>query len=255
MTRRMFNKSSLVVSFLLFAIQITSSFAQFIEGFTLIDASTDQALRPIVNDDEIDLSDYMDLPLTIRVDIANNETVPAWVKIVWDEGFQRTKTEPPYYLAGDNDGDAIEATVLSEVGRYSIEAAALDERFTEIESLKIEFTIVDSRLDVSPTATPLSVYDVEPYQFSSNGEINGELKLWHKVTIGFSGLVTGERNNIDNPFLDFRLDVTFEHKDSAKKYVVPGFYACNGNAANSGSSSGFVWLVRVSCNGGRNLIA
>lgn len=237
--------SGLSAALFLLALQLTPSSAQLIRGFTLIDVSTNEDLRSIVDGDEIDRNEYISIPLTIRVDIADNETVP-WVRIVWNDGPTRSKAAPPYYLAGDNDGDAVEATALSEVGTYTIEAAALDERFAEIEVLKIEFSIIDPSLEVSPTATPLSIYDVEPYQFSSGGEINGELKLWHKVTIGFSGVITGESNNIDNPFLDLRLDVTFEHKASAKKYVVPGFYACNGNAANTGASSGFVWLVRGS---------
>lgn len=109
---------------------------------------------------------------------------------------------------------------------------------------KVTRTLARLFVIVSQVATSLT-NDVQGYESSSNGVVNGELKLWHKVTIGFSGMLTGELNKIDNPFTDLRLDVTFEHKASAKKYVVPGFYACDGDAANTGSGSGSVWLVSV----------
>ena len=40
-----------------------------------------------------------------------------------------------------------------------------------------------------------------------------------------------------NPFLDYRLNVTFSHKKSAKEYLVPGFFAADGNAANTSATN------------------
>lgn len=84
-------------------------------------------------------------------------------------------------------------------------------------------------------------HDVESYLSSPNGLVQGELRLWHKVTIGFEGPDT-DATATPNPFLDYRLDVTFSHR-SHGPFVVPGYYAANGNAANDGSGSGNVWLV------------
>ena len=75
---------------------------------------------------------------------------------------------------------------------------------------------------------------------SQAGQISGELKTWHKVTITFDGPQTSETAN-PNPFTDYRLDVTFTKGDH--KYVVPGYYAADGDAANTSATSGNKWRV------------
>ncbi len=71
-------------------------------------------------------------------------------------------------------------------------------------------------------------------------QITGELKKWHKVTLNFAGPTTSETST-PNPFTDYRLDVTFFHPASGKRYVVPGYFAADGNAANTSASSGNIW--------------
>ncbi len=70
----------------------------------------------------------------------------------------------------------------------------------------------------------------------------GELKRWHKVSLTFNGPNTSETAN-PNPFSDYRLEVTFTHNSSNRKYKIPGFFAACGNAANNGCSSGNKWRV------------
>lgn len=72
--------------------------------------------------------------------------------------------------------------------------------------------------------------------------ISGELKKWHKVTLDFAGPNTSESAS-PNPFTDYRLNVTFTHLGSGKTYMVPGYYAADGNAANTSATSGNVWRV------------
>ncbi len=72
--------------------------------------------------------------------------------------------------------------------------------------------------------------------------ISGELRRWHKVTLDFTGPSTSE-SATPNPFTNYRLNVTFRHTASGKTYLVPGYYAADGNAADSGASSGNVWRV------------
>ena len=84
--------------------------------------------------------------------------------------------------------------------------------------------------------------DVPAYKSSPTGMINGELRKWHKITVGFQGPNTNELAS-PNPFTDYRLDVRFTHEASGIFYVAAGYYAADGNAANSGASSGAVWLV------------
>lgn len=84
--------------------------------------------------------------------------------------------------------------------------------------------------------------DVAAYNANSTGALTGEQRIWHKITIGFEGPETNETDS-PNPFADYRLDVNFTHAPSQKAYLVPGYYAADGNAANSGADSGSVWLV------------
>jgi hypothetical protein len=74
------------------------------------------------------------------------------------------------------------------------------------------------------------------------GQVSGELKQWHAVTVTFDGPQSSETAT-PNPFTDYRLDVTFTGP-SGQIYKVPGYYAADGNAANSGASSGNKWRVK-----------
>ncbi|MFT5883623.1 MAG: hypothetical protein ACI9IP_000062 [Arcticibacterium sp.] len=71
--------------------------------------------------------------------------------------------------------------------------------------------------------------------------VEGELQKWHKITLSFMGPETDELAE-ENPFLDYRLDLTLTNGD--KTYVVPGFYAADGNTAESSATSGNTWQVR-----------
>ncbi|MFD0862245.1 Ig-like domain-containing protein [Sungkyunkwania multivorans] len=72
--------------------------------------------------------------------------------------------------------------------------------------------------------------------------LSGELKKWHKITLTFDGPNTSETAN-DNPFLNYRLNVTFTHQSGAPSYKIPGYYAADGNAAQTSASSGNKWRV------------
>ncbi|MGC6506732.1 MAG: DUF5060 domain-containing protein [Coraliomargaritaceae bacterium] len=75
----------------------------------------------------------------------------------------------------------------------------------------------------------------------TNQNISGELKKWHKITFSFEGPNTAETAT-PNPFLDYRFDLTFTHTASNKTYIVPGYYAADGNSANSSATSGNIWM-------------
>jgi len=70
--------------------------------------------------------------------------------------------------------------------------------------------------------------------------ISGELMQWHKITLTFNGPETSELDSV-NPFLDYHMLVTFIKKN--KKIVIPGFYAADGNAAETSADSGNKWQV------------
>lgn len=76
----------------------------------------------------------------------------------------------------------------------------------------------------------------------TTGEVTGELKRWHPITIQFEGPEVSETDDF-NPFRNYRLDVTFRHENGREAHVVPGYFAADGNAAESGATSGNKWQV------------
>ena len=78
------------------------------------------------------------------------------------------------------------------------------------------------------------------FSCSTSGRVTGELKKWHRITITFDGPATSETAE-PNPFTDYRLNVMFYHSDEI--HVVPGYYAADGNAAETSASSGNKWRV------------
>ncbi len=70
--------------------------------------------------------------------------------------------------------------------------------------------------------------------------VSGELKQWHRVSVTFVGPETAETAD-PNPFRDYRLTVEFTCDET--KYVVPGFYAADGNAAETSAERGNRWRV------------
>ena len=76
-----------------------------------------------------------------------------------------------------------------------------------------------------------------------NFEIGGELRKWHRITLTFDGPFTSEQAEV-NPFMDYRLRVEFRNGDHT--LIVPGYYAADGNAGETGADSGNKWRVRFS---------
>ncbi len=76
--------------------------------------------------------------------------------------------------------------------------------------------------------------------------ITGELKQWHKVTLTLDGPFAHERDTEPNPFTDLGLNVVFTHESGAPRYVVPGYFAADGNAGESRAESGTNWRAHLS---------
>ena len=66
---------------------------------------------------------------------------------------------------------------------------------------------------------------------------------WQPVTLTFDGPESSE-DATPNPFLDYRLIVSFAHQASGESRVVPGFFAADGDAAESSATAGNKWRVR-----------
>ncbi|MBA4408095.1 MAG: DUF5060 domain-containing protein [Bacteroidota bacterium] len=77
--------------------------------------------------------------------------------------------------------------------------------------------------------------------FAQTPTIQGELKKWHTIRLLFDGPQCSETNFKPNPFLDFRLQVTFTN--GSKTYQVPGFFSADGESGETGAMSGNKWQV------------
>ncbi len=71
--------------------------------------------------------------------------------------------------------------------------------------------------------------------------LSGELMQWHKITLTVPGPETAEYDKT-NPFLDYRLEATFTTGDFS--ISIPGFYAADGNSAETSAAEGNQWQVR-----------
>ncbi|MDN5213774.1 DUF5060 domain-containing protein [Fulvivirgaceae bacterium BMA12] len=77
-------------------------------------------------------------------------------------------------------------------------------------------------------------------QANDGGAIK-EYRQWHTITLNFEGPATSEMA-AENPFLDYRLNVTFSR--NGRDMVVPGYYAADGNTGDTGADSGKIWQVK-----------
>ncbi len=89
---------------------------------------------------------------------------------------------------------------------------------------------------------------VQPRKTDGSGEvsISGELKQWHKVTLTLDGPFAHEGDTQPNPFTDLELNVKFTHESGSPNYTVPGYFAADGDAADSSAESGTKWRAHVS---------
>ena len=87
-----------------------------------------------------------------------------------------------------------------------------------------------------------------PRQTPGNASVKiaGELRQWHKVILDLAGPFAAETDTAPNPFTGYRFDVTFTHESGQPAYVVPGYFAADGNAANTSATAGTAWRAHVS---------
>lgn len=108
-----------------------------------------------------------------------------------------------------------------------------------VYTFRFAVTAVDAQTasdDVQVTVLPAGLVEVG---------VSGELRKWHRITLTGHGPTTSETAS-PNPFSDYRMDVTFSHPASGKSYHVPGFYAADGDAAESSADSGNLWRTYFS---------
>ncbi len=72
-------------------------------------------------------------------------------------------------------------------------------------------------------------------------QISGDLLVWHPLSLTVRGPESSETAD-PNPFLDYRLNVVFT-SESGRRFEVPGFFAADGDAGETGAEAGRSWRV------------
>ncbi|MEM6471893.1 MAG: PA14 domain-containing protein [Planctomycetota bacterium] len=123
-------------------------------------------------------------------------------------------------------------------------------RLTKFESLEPRRLLAAGAIDRVAKIGPINLAAIakgdtaltlSPLSNAGSAAITGEQKTWHKITFTWDGPSLSETSS-DNPFLDYRINATFTGP-SNQVFVVPGFFAADGNAANTSASSGDKWRV------------
>lgn len=83
-------------------------------------------------------------------------------------------------------------------------------------------------------------------QEQSRVKISGELKQWHKITLDLTGPFANETDSKPNPFMDYKMTVTFTHESGKPSYKVPAYFAADGNAAQTSADKGNIWRAHLS---------
>ena len=77
-------------------------------------------------------------------------------------------------------------------------------------------------------------------------QMTGEFERWHKVTLTLNGPYAHELDNDPNPFVNYQMDVMFTHESGSPKYTIPGYFAADGDAANTSAQAGTQWRAHLS---------
>ena len=146
-----------------------------------------------------------------------------------------------------NGGDVIkiEAAIASSDGKEYSRARWASLNFEPAdEATRAANAKLKSNAPAPVTSGPALVMPRKP---DGNGSItiSGELKQWHKVSLTLDGPYANELDNHPNPFTDSNLTVTFTHESGSPSYKVPGFFAADGNAAESGATAGTKWRANL----------
>lgn len=87
----------------------------------------------------------------------------------------------------------------------------------------------------------VDVYVTSP---TKTGSVSGTLRKWYPVTVDFTATNDLDERGSTNPFTSRRLQVHFVHPASDTVHEVPGYFAADGDAANTSATSGRTWRAR-----------
>ena len=232
---------AVATALLLCGLAATAVPAGEVTKLTLVDAQSDRDIRTLSNGATVDLAKD-GRRLNVRADVSGKV---GSVRFAVDGRTVQTENSAPYALGGDRNGDY--GAWTPDGGKHTLTATAYagpNGTGAAGKPLRIAFNVVGrpARGQDPPRRTTRPVERVAPAVTMTPGSVktSGEPRKWHKITLAFGGPAASETAD-PNPFTDCRLNVTFRSGDVAR--VVPGYYAADGNAANTGAAAGNVWRV------------
>lgn len=205
-----------------------------VTSLTLINAANDTPIAgydPIPAGASLDLATLPTTQLNVR---ANVSGAVGSVGFVWSGAESGTVTEStaPYAMKGDSGGDYRAWTPA--LGNYSLTVTPYvgtgGAGGIAGAAKTLAFSVVNGGGGSGADGTGAVV-------------VSGELKRWHAITLTLDGPWASEGGTL-NPFTDRRFDVTFTNGSTT--YVVPGYFAADGNAGESSATSGTKWRVHFS---------
>ena len=144
--------------------------------------------------------------------------------------------------AQDPDGDALSVHWIQTAGPpvqllTPGEPVLVVDGITQPGDLSFRVTAYDGKGGAATDQVGVSVVEC-----LSDPAPTGVLRPWHRVSLDFHGPLASE-HGATNPFLDYRLQVLFTHGSTGRRFDVPGFFAADGDAAETGAHEGDVWRV------------
>lgn len=200
----------------------------------LIDADSDQKIGILQDGDRIKLNQLASKNLNI---LATSEA-PFNASVVFelsgsDDAFQ-VENSRPFSLFGDQNGNNFLGREMLP-GKYTLKATPYTKSNGNGDAGKpniIQFELLED-------GNPCESVGLDPNQ---TPWITGNLREWHRVVLTFDGPCACEADPV-NPFLDYWMEVVFVSPNGRDIYRVPGFFAADGNAANSHRTCGNKWRV------------
>ncbi len=154
-------------------------------------------------------------------------------------------------FAGVDPDNSLDSFLWRQISGPQANISDPNNSFIMLDDLSAGFYVFELEMtDIHSNLTAFDQYVVrvfDPNSPAANPVITGEKKQWHTLTLTFDGPAASE--NIDpnepnalNPFYDMRLDVLFTNGD--KNYLVPGYFAADGQAAYTSAEAGNKWRVK-----------
>ncbi|MEM1128723.1 MAG: DUF5060 domain-containing protein [Bacteroidota bacterium] len=216
--------------------------AQSVTSFTLVNADTDTDIGPLADGAVLDLAALPTLNLNVR---ANVTGTPGSVRFGYDGNANyRTENVAPYALEGDTNGNYRAWTPA--LGTHTLTATPFAQargRGAAGTPLTIGFTVVEDDGGGGGGGDD-GTGEVTITGLTNAGGSTHSLVRYRPLTLTLDGPFASE-GGAPNPFLGYRFDVEFRHTASGEIVTVPGYFAADGDAANTSAAAGTAWRAHL----------